>query len=436
LNFDLDGTRWVHQTSAPDFLLTIDTSGGAGNTNISGATVSLADFGHNNYQLTDPNTHVFPLLDAGGGGQLDGDPANSTAYAKGPGFLTGYNFKIDKVGPLNNNTQQYLFAYLQNQEAAHEARILTEGRAAGLGFLRASWLPDHSYQQADLALYQEGTYKSWVPFAGIDGAWARVDTGGDGRYEVSGINGLLGIAREDKKPGESLLTGLFIEAGYGDYDTRNRIWHDPNFIDMRGDGTLRFVGGGIMARKEWSNGVRLEGSFGAGQIKNEFHSSDLIDPTTNLEADYDVSVPYYAVHVGLARAWMLNEHRRFDLIGRYFWTRQEGKGAVLPNGEIVEFDDDDSNRVRLGGRLTFIRDERREWYLGAAGEYEFSGEVNGWGGEYALDSPSLEGFTGIGEIGWIFRGTKDDSFSFETGLQGYLGRMRGISGGIRMEWRF
>jgi hypothetical protein len=355
----------------------------------------------------------------------------------GSGYLKGYKFLIDKQGPDGPISPNFaLFAYLDSEEAAHEARLLTEGRAASLGFLRASWLPDHSYQQADLALYQDGTYKSWVPFAGIDGAWARIDTGGGGRYEVSGINGLLGIARENKKPGESTLLGLFAEAGYGEYDTFNTIWHDPIYLDMRGDGRLRFLGGGIMARREWSNGVRLEGSFRAGRIKNEFHSSDFIDTDTGLAAEYDETVPYYAAHIGLARAWMLNDHRRFDLIGRYFWARQDGVDAVLPNGEIVDFDSDDSHRVRLGGRLTFIRDERREWYIGAAGEYEFGSDVRGWAEGYALDSPSLDGFTGIGEIGWVFRSTKDDDFSFETGLQGYVGRMRGISGGIRMEWRF
>jgi hypothetical protein len=133
---------------------------------------------------------------------------------------------------------------------------------------------------------------------------------------------------------------------------------------------------------------------------------------------------------------MINEHRRFDLIGRYFWTRQDGVGAVLQNGEIINFDSDDSHRVRLGGRMTFIRDERKEWYLGAAGEFEFDGRVTGWADGYPLDSPDLGGFTGIGEIGWIYRSTKDDPFSLEAGLQGYIGRMRGISGGVRMEWRF
>jgi hypothetical protein len=437
LKFNLDGTVWQGTNNPQNALLTIVTSN-TGVTNISGATVSLMDFGSAGDPRLLPGSY-FPLIATEGAGMLTGDLANgqTTAYAR-QGFTGSYNFIIDKTGPddLNFGVNQFLFAYLQNQEAAHEARVLTEGRAASLGFLRASWLPDHSYQQADLALYQEGTYKSWVPFAGIDGAWAKVDTGGGGEYELSAINGLLGIARENKKPGESLLLGLFVEAGHGDYDTDNRIWHDPHHIDMRGDGTLRFVGGGVMARREWPSGVRLEGSFRAGEIKNEFHSVDFVDTDTGLTARYDVSVPYYAAHLGLARAWMLNEHRRFDLIGRYFWTRQESVDAVLPNGEIVNFDTDDSHRVRLGGRLTFIRDERREWYLGAAGEYEFAGEANGWAAGYPLDSPDLGGFTGIGELGWIWRSTKDNDFSFETGLQGYVGRMRGISGGIRMEWRF
>jgi hypothetical protein len=438
-----DKAQWMPQSTAmgnnDNFLLQINTvkTNSENVTDINGATVSLSTL-PGDLTLT-PGKDVFPLLATDDEEELQGDTSNNTAYAR-QSLTKGYNFKIDKVGPDPSGAyfkpNKFFFAYLINQEAAHEARTLTEGRAAALGFLRASWLPDHSYQQADLALYQEGTYKSWVPFAGIDGAWAKVDTGGGGEYEVSGVNGLLGVAREYKKPGESLLTGFFVEAGYAGYDTDNRIWHDPYYIDMHGDGTLRSIGGGVMLRREWSNGVRLEGSFRAGQIRNKFHSGDYIDTDTGLAADYELTVPYYAAHVGLARAWMLNEHRRLDIIGRYFWARQEGKGAVLPNGEIVDFDTDDSHRVRLGGRMTFIRDERREWYLGVSGEYELAGGANGSAGGYELDSPTLKGFTGIGELGWIFRSTKDDDFSFETGLQGYIGRMRGISGGVRMEWRF
>jgi hypothetical protein len=452
LEFNLDGTRWMPQSNAvtgrkDEFLLTINTkdinadSYNLSKTDITGATVHLMDFGSKDDPSLLTGNYVFPLLVTNEAGELEGEPTNTTAYAR-QGMARAYTFKVDKNGPdslisENPDYQKFaLFAYMPNQVAPHEARTLTEGRAASLGFLRASWLPDHSYQQADLALYQEGTYKSWVPFAGIDGAWVNVDTGGGGEYEVSGVNGLLGIAREHKKPGESLLTGLFVEAGYGSYDTDNTIWHDPYYMDMHGDGTLRSIGGGVMARKEWPNGVRLEGSFRAGQIENDFKSYDYIDPTTQLAVEYDETVPYYAAHIGLARTWKLSERKRFDLIGRYFWTRQDGVDAVLPNGEVVNFDTDDSHRVRLGGRMTFIRDDRREWYLGAAGEYEFAGEANASAYGYPLDAPDLGGFTGIGEIGWIYRSTQDDNFSLETGLQGYIGRMRGITGGIRMEWRF
>jgi hypothetical protein len=286
--------------------------------------------------------------------------------------------------------------------------------------------------------YRDDPAKVWAPFAGIDGVWMKTDTGGGGKYEVDGINGLLGIARASKRDNGSLLTGIFVEAGYGDYETYNRIWHDPYYLDMRGDGTLRFVGGGIMARREWLNGVRLEGSFRAGELKNEFRSDDFLHPVTGVAISYDSSAPYLAAHIGLARAWMLRDNRRLDVIGRYFWARQNGETAMLPNGEIVDFDTDDSHRVRVGGRLTFIKDERREWYLGAAGEYEFGGGVDASTVHgYAVDSPSLRGFTGIGELGWIWRGdNKNNNFSFEAGLQGYIGRMRGVTGGIRLEWRF
>ncbi|MDR1579205.1 MAG: autotransporter outer membrane beta-barrel domain-containing protein [Synergistaceae bacterium] len=435
LRFVPGGTIWQSTDNFDYPLLTVNTTG---QTNIEGSTVGLAPFG----EKDDPDLtsgSYFALLETDT--PIVGNQANTTARGR-QGLLREYDFLIDTLGPDNialSSPGQRLYAYLHPANSApqapREARTLTESRAASLGFLRATWLPDHSYQQADLALYLDGEYKAWVPFAGIDGAWMKADTRGGGEYELSTINGLLGIARENKKPGESFLTGLFLEGGYGDYDTRNFIHYTPDVLDMRGDGSLRYYGVGAMIRREWNNGVRLEGSLRGGRIKNEFHAPEYKDPDTGLSAKYKSTVPYYAAHIGLARAWMLKENRKFDLIGRYFWTRQNSEAAILPNGEIVNFDTDDSHRVRLGGRLTFIKDERREWYLGAAGEYEFGGEVSASAYGYPFDSPDLGGLTGIGEIGWIYRSTKDDDFSFEAGLQGYVGRMRGITGGIRMEWR-
>jgi hypothetical protein len=435
LNFNLDGTEWQDSSLLiHDPILTIDSPT---NTNIEGSIVSLMDF--SNGPSLQAGNNVFPLIAtaANNAGRLDGNPANNMAYAR-QGLLRGYNFTVDKAGPLNYTSNQYLFAYFHSAQAAHEARSLSEGRAASLGFLTASWLPDHSYQQADLALYLAEDEKSWAPFAGIDGAWGKYDTGNNGKFDLSGTRMVLGIARKDRKPDKSLLLGLFAEAGYGSYDTYNEFERAPNpgMIGIYGDGTLRYLGGGIMARREWSNGVRLEGSLRAGHIKNKFYAPDYIDPGTGIAAGYEFYAPYYAAHVGLARTWQLSGNKQFDLLGRYYWTRQGSKHATLSNGEEVDFDDDDSHRVRLGGRLTFVRDERRSWYLGAAGEYELDGDVNARAYGHSFGVPSLGGFTGIGEIGLIYRASKDDPFSLEAGIQGYIGQFRGLSGGIRMEWEF
>jgi outer membrane autotransporter protein len=320
--------------------------------------------------------------------------------------------------------------------AAPEAKVLLEGRAASLGFLgmRGNWLADHSYQQADLAFAQNEEGRSWAPFAGIDGAYMRFNSGSE--ISMTGITLVGGLATRDKGPSGSFLAGAFAEAGYADYDTENSFANAP---DIRGNGIIRSIGGGLMARGQWENGFRIEGSLRAGRLENEFDSADFIaaGPVGGFRAAYNLYTPYLAAHGGLAYTVKLDEANSFDIIGRYFWTRLQGADTVLPNGESVFFDDDQSQRLRLGGRITHKEDENISWYIGAAYEYEFDGESNGRN-EFGLtfDSPSLKGSTGIVDIGLIARSHPDSPWSVEAGLQGYVGEVQGISGGIRLGYEF
>jgi outer membrane autotransporter protein len=188
-----------------------------------------------------------------------------------------------------------------------------------------------------------------------------------------------------------------------------------------------------MARKEWANGFRIEGSLRGGKLKNEFSTSGY--ELAGVPASYTVKAPYYGAHLGVGRTLKLNDPRdRLDLMFRYYWSRQEGETVTLPNGEWIDFLDDDSHRIRLGARFSRVRDARRTWYIGAAVEHEFAGDIHARTSAFTLPAPDLQGTTGIGEIGLILRPDADHNFSLETGIQGYLGKYKGFSAGIRFEW--
>ena len=426
LYFNLNGTA-VNDSSAP--LLKIHTN--TGNASVAGSTVILSDFSAASPLLQTGDE--FYLIE-GDAGKLVGDPANDHAAAR-VGLTRRYDFVIDRnpTGVAGDDT--WLVARLLGMDVAPEARVLLEGRTASLVFLgqRAGWLADHSYQSADMAFAGHDNGRSWAPFAGADIAWVRIDTGGGSRLNIdAGTTVLAGAATRDKTAERAVLLGVFIEGGYADYRTRD---HFPDQGTIKGSGTLKSLGGGFMGRVEWENGFRLEGSLRAGKQESKFHSRDYRD-VDGVQARYDFHSPYLGAHVGLAHTWKIDERNLFDLLGRYFWVRQQGGHTVLSTGERVKFEDDESRRLRIGGRFTHVRDERASWYGGVAIEHEFDGRARGSAHGHVFDSPKLTGTSGIFDVGVIFRPAQDKPYSIETGLQAYVGKIRGISGGVRIGREF
>ncbi|MDR1647418.1 MAG: hypothetical protein LBR88_05200 [Zoogloeaceae bacterium] len=323
---------------------------------------------------------------------------------------------------------------------AHETTVLVGGRAASLAFLaqRGGWLPDHSYHAADLALDENRSERAWVPFGGVDAGRWRLDTGS--RIRLTSSNMLLGLATRHRGDSGIALLGLFLEAGKSDYDTRN---HFPALLSIRGDGDLDAIGGGLLARHTWDNDFRIEASRRGGRLKNRFHTKNYEDED-GTPARYKSTDRYLAAHLGVGRGWQISEKNSLDLLLRYYWTRLAGGNVALPTGERIRFDDDKSHRIRIGGRLTHTWKENRFWYFGVAAERELDSKVKAsaivWDGTSthvsALDTHDFKGTTGIGEIGVILRARKNSPFSLEAGLQGYAGKIKGISGGIRIGWEF
>jgi outer membrane autotransporter protein len=271
-------------------------------------------------------------------------------------------------------------------------------------------------------------------FGVLSGGRLRYNTGS--HVDMNSLSLLAGLSRgRDFGPGH-LTAGAFLEYGNGSYDTYNSFGNAPS---VHGDGDIYHIGGGVLVRMDFADTgpghIYAEASGRAGGVHNEYDGSDLRD-TQGRSADYDSSSAYYGFHAGAGYVLEPTDKASLDLYGKYFWTRQEGDSVTLSTGDPVKFEDADSSRLRFGGRFAYAVNEYVSPYLGTAWEHEFAGRTRASTNGFDLDAPSLRGDTGIGEVGLSLRPSQTMPLSFDFGLQGYVGKRKGVTGTLQARLEF
>ncbi len=95
-----------------------------------------------------------------------------------------------------------------------------------------------------------------------------------------------------------------------------------------------------------------------------------------------------------------------------------------------------SQRTRLGARVTHAFTEQITGHVGAAWDHEYDGVARAT--VYGLDtpSPSLKGDTGVFELGVSLKPDFARPLTVALGVQGYMGQREGIGGTLKMGWVF
>jgi outer membrane autotransporter protein len=232
-----------------------------------------------------------------------------------------------------------------------------------------------------------------------------------------------------------LTLGAFFEYGNGSYDTYNSF----TTASIHGHGNAHYSGGGILGHMDFADTgpgrFYAEASARAGRLHNDYKNSDLRD-AQGRRGDYDSSSTYYGAHAGAGYLWNITDKNVLDLYGNFFWTRQKGDTVTLPSDDSVSFKDADSRRLRGGVRLTHAVTEYVRPYIGLAYEHEFSGTVKSTTYGLPIDEPSVKGGTGIGEIGLSVTPSPNRPLAFDLGVQGYTGKREGVTGSLRVNFKF
>jgi hypothetical protein len=353
--------------------------------------------------------------------ELTGLAGRTIPGRKGISLL--YEYALDNTGT----------ARVDSVRVNPQTKALSEGRVAGAAFLNQGG-DLLAYKGIGVAVAGANAAHGLSAFALTSGGWSSYDTGS--HVDVSGVSLLAGLAVGGETPAGRITGGGFFESGWGNYDGHNSF---SGYASVKGSGDTSYVGGGAFARldlKDTGPGHfygEISGRIGAQYT--DFSSGNLRDPVDGRKADYSMEGAYYGLHTGLGYVWDINESASLDLSGKYFWTHQKG-GSVNILGDPFTFDDVDSHRVRAGGRFSYAVNEHFTPYIGAAYEYEFSGEAKASTYGRSIDAPDLTGSTGIGEIGVTLLGGDKAPVSLDLGVQGYTGIRQGVTGSLQLKLEF
>ena len=338
------------------------------------------------------------------------------------GVSMRYRFGLEKQG------NDELIATVRDTEINPQTKSLVETRVAAAALINggADLLAESGMNAAisagntadqgmgAQAAANDHTYHLW---AAQSGSALRLNSGS--HIDAKGWNLNLGFARQKAAERSILTYGPFVEYGHGSYDS---------YLDdgTHGDGASSYIGAGIMAKSVTENGSYVEGSVRVGRTKSDYTSS-----IAGQSAGYDMSSTYYGAHIGVGQKKELTGGT-LETYAKYFYAHQSGGSERLTTGDLYDFDAVDSHRLRIGTRWT-KENGAGEFYTGLAYEYEFGSDARASYAGYGTPTPTLKGSTGIFELGYRFA-RPDSNVSYGLNLTGMMGKRRGITGSMQVNW--
>ena len=324
-----------------------------------------------------------------------------------------------KIGISDDN--QNIYIKPTSVRASDQTAITTESRAAAAAFVNQG-----AEAVSDSINSLQGAEAGISTFATVSGNNSKYDTGS--YVDINGWNGIVGVAKTKDLNAGKFSYGAFFENGGGNYNTYN----DFNGTSFRGDGNVVYNGGGLLMRYEQEDGVYTEASLRAGTAKNEVSNAlEFVDNRYGFKTEN----AYYGAHIGIGKIIKLDNGKAWDIYGKYFHTHHEGDSVKIAN-DVFDFDSVDSDKLRIGARFSEQQGEKLTSYYGLAWEYEFSGDAGGTANHYAMYTPSLEGSTVIGEVGFRYTPGKESPWYFDANVRGYAGMQEGISGSVQAVYSF
>lgn len=392
----------------------VDLAGVAGKVQIDGAPASGA-------------TPIALLKNTSANGKIENLAADKWTINKGA-TLT-YEVSNSAVVAINDaqDTLELNFKLITKEEKEKEeerkkspvnenGKSVVETRAAAAAIVNgaADFMLDAGIGQARAAVNEASAEDNngMVPFVAMGGSNMRYETGS--HVDMKGWNAAGGFAKQAGK----FMYGVAFEYGRGGYDS-----YLDNGVHASGD--VSSTGGVLFGNAKQADGVHYDAAFRMGRVKSDYTS----DVTS-----YDDGATYIGFSIGGGKEFKVSASDSVDVYGRYYYTRTNGSDVSLATHEQVLFDAVDSHRLRVGARYMHDADEKNQFYAGVAWQYEMGGDAKATINGYGAPVPSLKGHSGMLELGW--KAQAADNVKLDLNLNGWLGKQRGIAGGVGAEFAF
>jgi hypothetical protein len=355
-------------------------------------------------------------------GDLDTNGFNQAVSIGTHGVLLRYLWVLS----TDNNK---LTATLGDVQVVPQAISLSEGYNSGLSLVTLS--SDFVAGQGLTNAVNTAKENGFGIFTAIGSGWSRYNT--STHVDVYNVSFILGPSWGMNHNLGNMTFGAFLEGSIGSYATLNTF---ADGSSIRGKGSLYSIGGGVLGKIDF-NGIGpgcfyTEFSLRFGLLANEYHTRDLKD-ILGRYVEYNSSSNYFGAHFGLGYIFSITDALSMTPYGRYSWAYLKGSSIALTTDDIVDFGGINSHRLHTGLRLNYsIRGFKP--FIGLAYEHEFDGKINASTYGYKINSTSLNGSAGMGELGLSFNPVENLSMMLD--VQGYLGNRQGVSGSFKVKWKF
>lgn len=261
-------------------------------------------------------------------------------------------------------------------------------------------------------------------FGTIGGGKTRYDTGS--RVDVDSMSLVTGLVT--RVTPEWMVAG-YVEAGFGNSESSTH--------GTSAEGSHDYYGIGLASRYRFNLPFYVDGSLRFGTASTEFSGRYAED-----SAKYDADSLYGSAHIGLGYVFDLADKVSLDVYGRYIFTYLEGDTVSLgtTDHERLKSEDTKTHTMQVGAMLRGTTPENISWRFGLAYEHVADGDAESTvftkTDLVALDIPTLEGDSGIVDLGITMRSKPTDPMALDLGLKGYVGDYQGVTGTVTWSYAF